>query len=93
MINKKLAKERDHMKPTYKMQMIISVVIIVLANILTEIFAFWVYRSIGFGICGLIWIIHPVLPDGAEISKRTLLWTRIAGIILILIGIFTRVHI
>ena len=81
------------MKPTYKMQMIISVVIIVLANILTEIFAFWVYRSIGFGICGLIWIIHPVLPDGAEISKRTLLWTRIAGIILILIGIFTRVHI
>ena len=35
---------------------------------------------------------HPVLPNGAEVSKRTLLWVRIAGIILILIGIFTRVH-
>lgn len=38
----------------------------------------------------LLWI--PVLPNGAEVSKRTLQWVRIVGIILILIGIFTRVH-
>ena len=81
------------MKPTYKKQMIISVVIIILTNIMTEIFDFWIYRSIGFGICGLIWIVHPVLPNGAEVSQRTLFWTRIAGGILILIGVFTRVHI
>ncbi len=80
------------MKLTYKAQMIISVAIIILANILTEIFVSWIYRSIGFGVCGLLWIIHPVLPKGAEESNRTLLWTRIAGVILILIGIFTRVH-
>ncbi len=81
------------MKLTYKAQMIISVIIIILANILTEIFVSWIYRSIGFGVCGLLWIIHPVLPKDAEVSKRTLLWTRIAGVILILIGIFTRMHI
>ena len=81
------------MKLTYKVQMIISVTIIIMANILTELFELWIYRSIGFGLCGLIWIIHPVLPNGAEVSQRTLLWTRIAGVILILIGIFTRVHI
>ena len=80
------------MKLTYKAQMIISVIIIILASILTEIYVSWIYRSIGFGVCGLLWIIHPVLPKGAEVSKRTLLWTRIAGIILILIGVFTRVH-
>ena len=80
------------MKLTYKMQMIISVVIIILANIITEIFDSWIYRSIGFGICGLIWIVHPVLPNGAEVSERTLLRVRVAGIILILISIFTRVH-
>ena len=80
------------MKLNYKMQMIISIVIIILANIITEIFDFWIYRSLGFCVCGLMWIIHPVLPNGAEVSKRTLLWVRIAGIILILIGIFTRVH-
>lgn len=81
------------MKLTYKKQMIIAVIIIILANIMTDIFDFWIYRSVGFVICGLIWIVHPVLPNGAEVSKRTLLWTRIAGVILILIGVFTRVHI
>ena len=80
------------MKLNYKMQMIISIVIIILANIITEMFDFWIYRSLGFCVCGLMWIIHPVLPNAAEVSKRTLLWVRIAGIILILIGIFTRVH-
>lgn len=81
------------MKQTYKTQMIISIIIIVFANILTEIFDFWMYRSIGFVICGLLWFFHPVLPNGAEVSKRTLLWVRIAGIILILIGVFSRVRI
>lgn len=80
------------MKLNYKMQMIISIVIIILANIITEMFDFWIYRSLGFCVCGLLWIIHPVLPNGAEVSKRTLQWVRSAGIILILIGIFTRVH-
>ncbi len=81
------------MKRNYKNQMIISVAVILLANILSTIFKHWIYRSAGFVICGLMWIIHPVLPNGAEVSKRTLLWTRIAGIILIFIGVFTRVHI
>ena len=80
------------MKLTYNAQMIVCVIIIILANILTEICVSWIYRSIGFCVCGLLWMIHPVLPKGAEVSKRTLLWTRIAGIILIFIGIFTRVH-
>lgn len=80
------------MKLNYKIQIFISIVVIILANIITEMFDFWIYRSLGFCICGLMWIIHPVLPNGAEVSKRTLLWVRIAGIILILIGIFTRVY-
>ena len=81
------------MKFTYKVQMISSLVIILLANVLSTIFKHWIYRSAGFVVCGLLWIIHPVLPNGAEVSKRTLLWVRIAGIILVLIGVFTRVYI
>lgn len=81
------------MKLTYIVQLIISVAIIVLANILTDIFDFWLYRSIGFGICGLIWIIHPVAPNGVAANKQTIFWTRLAGVILILMGIFTRVHV
>ena len=80
------------MKLTYKVQTIVSVIIIILANIITETFDFWIYRSIGFAICGLLWIVHPVLPGGAEVSNRTLSWVRIAGVMLVLIGVFTRVH-
>ena len=81
------------MKWTYKAQIMISLVIIILANILSTIFKHWIYRSAGFVVCGLLWIVHPVLAKGAEVSERTVLATRVAGIILILIGIFTRVYI
>jgi len=81
------------MKLNYKNQLIISVAVILLANILSTIFKHWIYRSVGFVICGLLWMIHPVLIEGAEVSKRTLWWVRIAGIVLILIGVFTRVYI
>ena len=80
------------MKLTYKTQMIAAVMIILLTIILTELFDFWLYRNAGFVVCGLLWILHPVLPQGAEVSQRTLLWVRAAGVFLILIGIFTRVH-
>lgn len=80
------------MKMTYKTQLIATVVIVILANGVADVFNHWSYRSIGFIMCGLLWIIHPVLPNSAEVSKRTLLWVRIAGVILILIGIFSRVH-
>ncbi len=81
------------MKLTYKAQIIISVFIILLANILSTVLKHWIYRSVGFVICGLLFIVHPVLPKGTEISKKTLLWVRIAGVILLLIGVFTRAYI
>ena len=80
------------MKLTYQAQMILSVVLIILANILTDVFDFWIYRSVGFAVCGLLFIVHPVVPKNIEASKKAIFWTRIAGVILILIGIFTRVH-
>lgn len=81
------------MKLNYKTQITISVIVIILANILTDIFDFWIYRSIGFAVCGLLFIVHPVVPNSIARSKQAIFWTRIAGIILILIGVFTRVHI
>ena len=80
------------MKLTYRTQAAIMVIIILVANILSDVRNFWLYRSLGFGICGLLWIIHPVVPDGMKENNQTIFWTRIAGIILILIGVFTRVH-
>lgn len=78
------------MKFTYWLQIIISCIIILRTNVASTVLQHWAYRSFGFVICGMLWLIHPVLPKSAESSKRTLLWVRLAGIILILIGIFSR---
>ena len=80
------------MKLTYIAQMILSVILVVLGNILTEVFDFWIFRSTAYAICGLLFIVHPVVPKRLEGIDKAVFWTRIAGVILILIGIFTRVH-
>ena len=80
------------MKLNYDAQLTISFVLVILGNILTDIFDFWLYRSLAFIICGLLFIAHPVVPNYLETNKKTVFWTRIAGVILVLIGGFTRVH-
>ena len=80
------------MKLNYDAQLTISFVLVILGNILTDIFDFWIYRSLAFIICGLLFIVHPVVPNYLETNKKTVFWTRIAGGILVLIGGFTRVH-
>ena len=79
-------------KLTYEAQLTISFIMVILGNILTDIFDFWIYHSIAYVICGLLFIVHPVIPKRLEGSEKAVFWTRIAGVILILIGIFTRVH-
>ena len=79
-------------KLTYETQLTISFLIVILGCILSDIFNFWIYHSIAYVICGLLFIVHPVVPKHLEGIDKAILWTRIAGVILILIGIFTRVH-
>ena len=79
-------------KLTYETQLTISFLIVILGCILSDIFNFWIYHSIAYVICGLLFIVHPVVPKRLEGIDKAIFWTRIAGVILILIGIFTRVH-
>ncbi len=79
-------------KLTYEAQLTISFTIVILGCILSDILDFWIYHSIAYVICGLLFIVHPVVPKKLEEIEKALFWTRIAGVILILIGIFTRVH-
>ena len=79
-------------KLTYETQLTISFLIVILGCILSDIFNFWIYHSMAYVICGLLFIVHPVVPKHLEGIDKTIFWTRIAGVILILIGIFTRVH-
>ena len=79
-------------KLTYEAQLTISFLIVILGCILSDIFNFWIYHSIAYVIGGLLFIMHPVVPKHLEGISKAVFWTRIAGILLILIGIFTRVH-
>ena len=80
------------MKLNYDAQLTISFILVILGNILTDVFDFWIYRSLAFVICGLLFVVHPGVPNYLETNKKTVFWTRIAGVILLLIGGFTRVH-
>ncbi len=78
------------MKLNYSKQITLSCGIVIFFNILSTIFKHWIFHSIGYCVGGLLWIIHPVMmSDKAPTSKEKAL-IRIAGAILILIGIFTR---
>ena len=79
-------------KLTYETQLTISFLVVILGCILSDIFNFWIYHSMAYVICGLLFIVHPVVPKRLEGIDKAVFWTRIAGVILILIGIFTRVH-
>ena len=79
-------------KLTYETQLTISFFIVILGCILSDLFNFWIYHSVAYVICGLLFLVHPVVPKRLEGIDKAVFWTRIAGVILILIGIFTRVH-
>lgn len=82
------------MKLNYKRQLILTVVLVLLGNILCSIFKHWIYRNISIFICGLIWIFHPVMAGNQEPTKKQLNQIRFwCGSILILIAIFTRSYI
>ena len=78
-------------KLTYETQLTISFLIVILGCILSDIFNFWIYHGMAYVICGLLFIVHPVVPKHLEGIDKAIFWTRIAGVILILIGIFSRV--
>lgn len=73
--------------------MILTLFLILAANVLSSVFIHWLFRNVGFVICGLLLAVHPVLPEGVEPSENAVRWTRVGGGILILIGIFTRSYI
>ena len=78
------------MKLSYKNQLTLSCIIVIVFDVLNTVFKNWIFTSIGFGICGLLWVINPAIPKNTEVSKKGLLAIRLVGVLLILKGIFTR---
>ena len=82
------------MKLNYKLQLLLSVVLILLGNVLCTVFKHWIYRNITYFVCALIWIIHPVMAGNQEPTEKQLNQIRFwCGGILILMAFFTRSYI
>ena len=82
------------MKQNYQRQVLLSVVLVLLGNVLGTLLRHWIYRNIAFFLCGLIWILHPVMAGNREATEKELNQVRIfGGGILILIALFTRSYV
>lgn len=78
------------MKPEFKKRLNKMVIIILVFSVLNTVFKHWIFSSIGFCICGLLCVIHPVKINDIRPEKPQLIECRIAGAILILLGIILR---
>lgn len=78
------------MKLSFRGQRNICVIIIILFNIISTIAKHWIYHSVGWVLCGLLFLLNPVVPEHLENNKKAVFWVRVAGVICILVGIFTR---
>ena len=78
------------MKQAFRKQLWTTVIVILLFNVMNTLFQHWIFSSIGHDIAGLIWIVHPVKMNDILPEKQQLVACRIAGAILILLGILLR---
>ncbi len=78
------------MNPAFKKQLVICLVITLAFSAMNTLFRHWIFSSIGYGLCGLLWIVHPVKMNDVRPVKKQFLECRVAGGILILLGIMLR---
>jgi len=78
------------MTSKFQKQLTTTGVIVLVFSILNTVLKHWIFSSIGFCICGLIWIIHPVKMNDIRPEKSQFVECRIAGVIIFLLGIMLR---
>ena len=78
------------MKPEFRKRLNTMAIIVLVFSVLNTAFRHWVFSSIGFCVCGLLCVVRPVKMNDIRPEQKQLLECRIAGIILILLGIILR---
>ena len=78
------------MKWNYKIQLIVTVGLVLVCGLLAGILNIWFLRPIGRFLAGLLWVVNPVLPEDVENTKGIRTVVRICGVLLILYSLFGR---
>ena len=58
------------MNLNYRRQLILTVILVLVGNVLCTLLHHWIYRNIAFFICGMLWIFHPVMAGTQEPTKK-----------------------
>ena len=74
-------------KLTFRKQLILGVIIICIGFICSEIFKQSIFSNIAWTIYGALFLIHPVYPQGAYIGRHGMLYIRLVGLLIMVIGI------
>lgn len=81
------------MKLNYKRQLILTVLLVLLGNVMNTVMQQWYWRNIAYLLCALIWIFHPVMIGEQQPTAKQLNQIRFwGGGILLLMALFTRTY-
>ena len=78
-------------KLTFKTQLIIGIILIIIANVLSFALHNGIFSNISWVIYGVLFIINPVYPERSGYNeKKAKMGARTAGIVCIIFGFITR---
>ena len=75
---------------TFGTQMKLGLGILALGFVLSTVFHQGLFTNIAWGLYGMLFVIHPVLPIRVIPRKQDLLWIRLAGLVVVLLACITR---
>ena len=78
------------MNVKFRNQLLVSVAIILVFNIMNTFPKHWIFTSMGYYACGILWLIRPIPFNTTQNEKIQKAACRIAGVLLIIIGAIFR---
>ena len=77
-------------KLSFDKQILLGLAFLALMHICSWVFKQGIFINVGGMVYGLLFIIHPVVPDRAKGIKNIQIWIRLAGLLCVVIGVITK---
>ncbi len=81
------------LKLTFKSQVILGLVILLLCFLCSTFFHNGLFSNIGGIIYGALFVFHPVYPSHVVAGKKELLYMRLGGVVVIILSLITRFNV
>ncbi len=78
---------------TFKEQLYISAALILMGNLMSFLFKHGILCNVAWVLDGILWMLHPTCPSNQADDKKVIRAVRIAGAIIILIGVMIRFNV